>query len=104
MGEKQVGNYRLDGFHEEMNPAYEVHGCLWHGCIKCVSRDTVNTVNGKTMYELYEATLEKTRYLKSLNFNVIEIWECQIKQQLESNAEMRAYFENFSVVEPQYRE
>ena len=28
--EKRVGNYRLDGFHEETNNAYEVHGCFWH--------------------------------------------------------------------------
>ena len=99
-GEKRVGNYRLDGFHEETNTAYEVHGCFWHGCMKCYSRDTVNTVNGKTMHDLYEATLEKTMHLKSLNFNVVEIWECQINQQLKNNAEMKAYFDNFQVVEP----
>ena len=34
-GEKRVGNYRLDGFQEETNTAYEVHGCFWHGCMKC---------------------------------------------------------------------
>ena len=52
------------------------------------------------MHDLYEATLEKTMHLKSLNFNVVEIWECQINQQLKNNAEMKAYFDNFQVVEP----
>jgi hypothetical protein len=99
-GEKRVGNYRLDGFHEETNTVYEVQGCFWHGCLKCYARDTVNTVNSKTMHELYQATLDKTMYLKSLNFNVVEIWECQINQQLKTDADMRAYFDNFQVVDP----
>ena len=30
-GEKRVGSYLLDGYHEETNTAYEVHGCFWHG-------------------------------------------------------------------------
>ena len=52
------------------------------------------------MHDLYEATLEKTTYLKSPNFNVVEIWEHQINQQLKDNAEMKAYFDNFQVVKP----
>ena len=30
-GERRVGNYLLDGYHEETNTAYEFHGCFWHG-------------------------------------------------------------------------
>jgi hypothetical protein len=30
-GEKRVGKYSLDGYHEESNTAYEFQGCLWHG-------------------------------------------------------------------------
>ena len=30
-GEKSVGSYLLDGYHEETNTAYEVQGCFWHG-------------------------------------------------------------------------
>jgi hypothetical protein len=30
-GEKRVGPYLLDGYHEETNTVYEVHGCFWHG-------------------------------------------------------------------------
>ena len=31
VGEKRVGNYLLDGYHEETNTAYEINGCFWHG-------------------------------------------------------------------------
>jgi hypothetical protein len=35
-GEKRVGPYLLDGYHEETHTAYEVHGCFWHG--KCLNK------------------------------------------------------------------
>ena len=30
-GEKRVGPYLLDGYHEDTNTAYEFHACFWHG-------------------------------------------------------------------------
>ncbi len=30
-GEKRIGKYSLDGYHQESNTAYEFQGCLWHG-------------------------------------------------------------------------
>ncbi|XP_028393192.1 uncharacterized protein LOC114517603 [Dendronephthya gigantea] len=99
-GEKRIGTYRLDGFDEDSNTAYEVQGCFWHGCTKCYSRETVNSVNGRTMHELHQATSEKITYLKSQGLNVVEVWECEINRQLESNPEMKVYFNNYDVVDP----
>ncbi|CAB4015355.1 DNA polymerase [Paramuricea clavata] len=67
-GEKRVGNYLLDGYDEETNTAYEINGCFWHGCLKCYSRDTINPVNGKTMQDLHQTTVEKMSYLKDQGF------------------------------------
>ena len=30
-GEKQFGDYSLDGYCEETHTAYEFQGCFWHG-------------------------------------------------------------------------
>ena len=78
-GEKKVGDYKLDGFYEsETEPvAFEFHGCFWHGCPKCYSRSTVNTVNKRTMEELYQATLTKQKYLEDKGFIYKCIWECE---------------------------
>ena len=41
-GEKRVGPYLLDRYHQETHTAYEVHGCFLHECPRCYARDTVN--------------------------------------------------------------
>ena len=99
-GEKRVGKYSLDGYCEERNTAYEFQGCFWHGkgvmiiymlffyyilkktdffsgCTKCYDRKTVNSVNGKTMEQLFDDTLEKVCYLKDQGFRVVEMWSHQ---------------------------
>ncbi len=30
-GEKRIGRYSLDGYHQESDTVYEFQGCLWHG-------------------------------------------------------------------------
>ncbi|CAB4013538.1 DNA polymerase [Paramuricea clavata] len=84
-GEKRVGNYLLDGYDEETNTAYEINGCFWHGCLKCYARDKINSVSGKTMQDLHQATVEKISYLKDHGFGVIEVWECDIRKELEQD-------------------
>ena len=98
-GEKSVGRYFLDGYHEETNTAYEFHGCFRHGCLNCYARYTVNPVTGKTMHNLYMATVEKTSYLRGRSFNVIEMWECEMKRELEQDDDMRSYFDNYKLID-----
>ncbi len=47
--------------------------CCFLGCATCYARCTVNPVNGKTMQNLYEATIEKVCYLKEQGFNIVEM-------------------------------
>ena len=52
------------------------------------------------MEELYENTLEKICYLKEQGFNVIEMWECELKKEMERNEDMKKYFEEYELVDP----
>ena len=99
-GEKRVGDYFLDGYHEETHTAFEVHGCFWHGCPKCYARDTVNPVNDKTMQELHHCTVAKSEYLRCQGYNVVEVWECDVNRELKQNDEMKHYFDHFHMVDP----
>ena len=99
-GEKRVGNYFLDGYHEETHTAFEVHGCFWHGCPRCYARDTVNQVKGKTMQELHHSTVKKIEYLKRHGYNVVEAWECDVNRELKQNEDMKHYFEHYHIADP----
>ena len=63
------------------------------GCSKCYDKETVNTVNGKTMEQLFEDTLEKVCYLKDQGYRVVEMWECDLYKEMEQDEEMKRYFE-----------
>ena len=122
-GEKRVGKYFLDGYCEEIHTAFAFHGCFWHGefvfsftcycvrnakketflftgCRKCYARDTVNPVSSNTMDELYQATVEKTEYLKRNGYNLVEMWECDMKRELEEGEDMKHYFDHYHVADP----
>ena len=70
------------------------------GCPRRYARDTVNTVVDHTMQDLHHSTVEKNSYLKSTGLNVVEVWECDIKKELERNTEMMDYFASYDMVEP----
>ena len=70
------------------------------GCPTCYDRRTVNPVNGKTMQDLYVDTIRKVCYLKEQGLNVVEMWECDLKRELEEDEEIRSYFEEYDLVDP----
>ncbi len=70
------------------------------GCPTCYDRCTVNPVNGKTMQNLYEDTIRKVCYLREQGLNIVEMWECDLKRELEEDEGMRCYFEGHSLVDP----
>ena len=45
-------------------------------------------------------TRQKTLYLKERGFNVVQVWECDIKRELEQNEEMRRCFDNYNLADP----
>jgi G:T-mismatch repair DNA endonuclease (very short patch repair protein) len=53
-GEKRIDQYRVDGYYETKDGekvVMEYHGCFWHGCPKCYTKQTINTVNGNTGFK-----------------------------------------------------
>lgn len=78
-GEYKIENsrYRVDGYHEESKTCYEFNGCLWHGCPKCFNPEDINSVTNSTFQSLYDKTMKKETYIRSLNYKLITIWECE---------------------------
>ena len=71
IGEKSFPgtHYKLNGYCEETNTAYEYHGCVFHGCPECFSdnrEDTYHPLIKQSLKEFYALTLKKKAYIKQL--------------------------------------
>ena len=74
---------------------------VYLGCPECYkNRGTVNSVNLKTMEQLYKDTNRKVKYLKDQGFNVEQKWECEFAKETEGDGEMKQFFEEHEIVDP----
>lgn len=52
------------------------------------------------MGELYVRTMEKKRFIEENGYNYICIWECDFRQELEKDNDMKQYILNLDMVRP----
>ncbi|XP_070570352.1 uncharacterized protein [Ptychodera flava] len=91
-GKTKIDQYWVDGYDEENNTVYELHGCYDNGCPQCYKDPgTVNTRVEKTMADLNQSAKDKMRFLRSHGFRVIEMWECDFKKEMEENHELQEF-------------
>ena len=76
-GEYRIKNtrYFADGYNPLTKTIYEFHGSFWHGDPSIYQLDTINSVTGTTMGELYQKTQKKKQRCIELGYNYVEIWE-----------------------------
>lgn len=101
-GKKIIGPYKVDGYYEsgKQKVVMEFHGDYWHGNPKCYSANTLNKVQRMTMGDLYQRTLEKRRYLESLGYTYLQMWESDFDRAVESAEEMKSFIENLEMISP----
>ena len=74
---------------------------MFHGCQKCFpNRDTVLPVNGLTANEAFQNTLDWTKFLKQQGYSVIEMWECNLKVELQRNPDIKDFFDSQEMQDP----
>ncbi|CAH1106576.1 unnamed protein product [Psylliodes chrysocephalus] len=99
--EVRVGGVKVDGYIEETKEIFEFEGCYYHGCPRCFThqRDVpLHDTPSETMNLRYEATVAKKERLRSLGYNLNEMWECEFKHLVTENKELREYTENHPLV------
>ena len=105
-GEKRMvtsgGSFLVDGYDPMTKTVYEFHGCEFHGCPKCKKQRHVKTWHhpDRTVEETYHATLRKSELLRQAGYTVIEMWECEFKNALNENKELKAHVERMTWVSP----
>jgi hypothetical protein len=83
-GEKLFDKFKVDGYCEQNSTIYEFHGCLYHGCPKCYTERTFNTVLHETMGQTYQKHVSRITLLKTYR-PVVEIWECDYNHLLKDD-------------------
>jgi hypothetical protein len=92
-GEKEIEPYKVDGYYENENGqqyVLEFNGKIWHGCLHCYNDSTVNPVNGMTMGDLYQRTMERKRYLEGRGYIYVGKWQCEFDKDVRENVDLVA--------------
>ena len=105
MGEKVITvgsrSYKVDGYHEETKTVFEFFGCYYHGCPVCY-RDREKKPAGfcQTMEDAYQETLTRVAELEKAGYEVVTVWECEVKRMLKEDPEMAEFFEKTEIPQP----
>ncbi|CAH3121920.1 unnamed protein product [Pocillopora meandrina] len=92
--------YHVDGFDSHTNTVYEFHGCLFHGCRRChKDRKKMAFSSGSyTMEALCQQTEDKCQTLRQMGYKVVQIWECQWKEQKKASKEIQDFLKEINLV------
>ena len=95
----------VDGLIDTVQPhiVFEFMGCLWHGCPACHKHQRWRQYGAnpdRTLDELYEATQAKLQRLRRAGFRVVEQWECQWQQQIDSTPSLQAFLSSLTSTPP----
>lgn len=99
--EVRVAGVKVDGYCEDTKQVFEFEGCYYHGCPRCFTyqRDTpLHKDPSETLNSKYDTTQAKNERLRSLGYEVIEMWECDFKRRLTDNKELQNYTETHPYV------
>lgn len=85
-------NILVDGFCPP-NTVFSFLGCYWHQCVKCFPNQYHNTPDDKLtkMSLLYESCILRSKKIRELGYELIEIWEHEFDDELNANPEIDAY-------------
>ncbi|GBN24862.1 hypothetical protein AVEN_161207-1 [Araneus ventricosus] len=72
---------------------------FFHGCDICFDRDDINPVSKIPMWALLKKTKERASKIRSLGFNLKEIWEHEYHRMKERDASIRDFCSKLDIVE-----
>jgi len=98
-GEVFVGPYKVDGISGQI--IFEFNGCYYHGCKKCFKNRSQQVAGlDLTADDAFARTLNRKRFLESKGYTVVEIWGCELEQNLKNDQEMAIFFKQCSINDP----
>lgn len=85
----RINDKRLSGSPDIVLPKYKtvvfIHGCFWHGhesCSKSIKPSTNKEFWNKKIMQNRQRDMKVKETLNNKGWNVIIVWECQLKNQI----------------------
>lgn len=91
--------YFVDRFDERTNTVYEFFGCYYHGCKNCFKTNCFKTNRSvrrnchldRTIQEMYEATLRKSKMLRWAGYTIVGKWECEFENDKKTDPQIQEF-------------
>jgi len=81
-GEVRVAKYKVDGLC--CQTVYEVNGCYFHGCPKCMpKRKDLRSDPSFTADKAYQRAVDRRTFIESKGLVVVEKCECELEENVE---------------------
>ena len=75
---------RADGYHARSNTVFEFYGDIYHGNLNVYKpADRPNPYSALTTKQLFNKTMKREEFIKSLGYNVVSIWESDYRASLK---------------------
>lgn len=91
-GEARVGRFSVDGLMDDHH-VIEFYGCAFHGHPKCYKDGTILPTK-RTALKEFERTMDREKEIRDMGYSVEGVWECEVREMLKKDPEMRHFFEN----------
>ena len=99
-GEKRIGTFKLDGWHENTDTGFEFHGCVYHGCPKCYNDSTFNALRNELMSQTYCKHVKRISEIKQKLNNLVEIWECEYNELVQTDVLLKHIIDTETNIKP----
>ncbi|PIC13628.1 hypothetical protein B9Z55_027722 [Caenorhabditis nigoni] len=102
-GEKKIGGYRVDGYIPPCEKykdglIIEFFGCYHHAHICSYSEESV--IAEKQARDIWQADKERIQKLEEVGGCPVRVvYECQVKESLRTDSEMKEFFDNYEALD-----
>ena len=90
---------QVDGYCHATKTVFEFQGCYFHGCTDCFPNRTERhtRLDNRQMWEVREVAKEKVAKLRSIGYNVVEMWGCEWEDFKKKNPQCAAFVNNLEL-------
>ncbi|CAC5376461.1 vsr [Mytilus coruscus] len=99
--EKKIGSYPIDGYDDNTNTVYQLHGCYWHGHDCWMTKNVKDEKWRETRQAKYDKTVKTTTLIKVQGFDIVETWECHFRNDIRRNGHLKSFCDSQKPTTPQ---